>query len=222
MSAFAEKLEAFVLRCAETSYAESPENIAFHASIFKRVWDDVKPHLEPLAGKTVLDVGCANGFALRMFLSEGMSPVGVTCNIKDVDVDLRNSVFCADMHNMGETIESHYDLVWARHVCEHSPIPLFLLNQFKEKMKFNGFLYVEVPSPSTLKETVTLGHSANPNHYSCFSREGWDGLFLKAGLAVVKSWDVNVTVPAGEDVYFSYLLKKAPTVGTMAIMRYGV
>jgi SAM-dependent methyltransferase len=193
-------LERFVLNCAETSYTEGEDSIAFHSSIAKIVWDRVKLRL-PSTG-SVLDVGCANGFAMKMFMADGWWVTGLTTNIYDIDdPNLQNMALERDMHQIG-TFSSKFDLIWARHVMEHSPVPLFLLQEMKKVLATSGFVYIEVPSPST-----PCLHWTNANHYSCFSREGWQGLINKAGFEVLETFDVNVKVPAGDDVYFCWLLK---------------
>jgi SAM-dependent methyltransferase len=192
-------LERFVLNCAETSYTEGEDSIAFHSSIAKVVWDRVKLRL-PDIGR-VLDVGCANGFAMQMFIDDGWDAVGLTCNLYDLEEKNRHLAFEKDMHQIGSMMVA-YDLIWARHVLEHSPVPLFVLQEMKKILYKSGFVYIEVPSPHT-----PCLHWTNANHYSCFSREGWQGLINKAGYEVLETFDVGVKVPAGDDTYFCWLLK---------------
>ena len=204
MGVLGKRLEVFLQSCAEAAYTEGPDSITFHSAIAKGVWEKVKPYFLPLEDKTVLDVGCANGFAIEMFMKEGFGAVaGITCSQADANEaknrGVRNVAVC-DMHDM--RWGGGVDLIWARHVLEHSPIPLFLLQEFKQTLRpGTGKLYVEVPAPDT-----PCRHTTNVNHYSCFERNGWEGLFDKAGFTPIMSFDVQVTVPAGEDRYYCWLL----------------
>ena len=204
----ASKLAEFVLRCGATAYAEPPDNLAFHRSVAQQVFQRVLKSIPPEKRVKVLDVGCADGFALKMFGEAGYKTYkGVTSRLEDVPDDLwsAGTQFCfqqADMHEIALWPKGIFSLVWARHIVEHSPIPLFLLEALRDQLTPDGFLYVEVPSPSTPSE-----HFRNANHYSCFGQEGWWSLFHKAGLEVVDPFDCHVDVPAGKDVYFCFLLK---------------
>ena len=201
--------------CARAAYSETPESLGFHQKISHSAWARVKPYLDPIGGKTVLDVGCANGFALKMFEADGFRPenvTGITCSEADANEAWSRgveNVALLDMHEVrdlladSEYVENGFDLIWARHVVEHSPIPLFLLREFRAVMRpGTGLLYVEVPAPDT-----PCLHATNENHYSCFGREGWEGLFAKAGLATVDTWNFDVNVEPGLDHYFCWLLK---------------
>ena len=206
-------LAEFVLRCGKTAYAEPPDNLAFHVSISQQVFQRVLKSIPSEQRTSVLDVGCANGFARKMFAEAGFTSYhGLTSRIEDIsgcphdwaaDKEMSSEFTKADMHNIAlwENVLP-FSLIWARHIVEHSPIPLFLLEALRDQLAPDGFLYVEVPSPSTPCE-----HFRNANHYSCFSQEGWWSLFHKAGLEVVDPFDCHVDVPAGKDVYFCFLLK---------------
>ena len=208
------KLAEFVLRCGATAYAEPPDNLAFHASISQKVFQRVLKSIPSEQRTSVLDVGCANGFAREMFAEAGYSRyLGVTSRIGDIPLESRKFGMFKEMLTLFIEEDVHrialwksdprlYNLVWARHIVEHSPIPLFLLEALRDQLTPDGFLYVEVPSPSTPSE-----HFRNANHYSCFGQEGWWSLFHKAGLEVVDPFDCHVDVPAGKDVYFCFLLK---------------
>ncbi len=213
MSILGKRLEAFLQACAGTAYTEGPDSIVFHSAIAKSVWEKVKPFFLPLEDKTVLDVGCANGFAVEMFIAEGFkvtNVTGITCSQADANEayerGLKN-VVCWDMHVIRDTVDrrepgARLDLVWARHVMEHTPVPLYVLQDIHLILRpGTGKLYVEVPAPDT-----ACRHTTNVNHYSCFERNGWEGLFDKAGFTPIMSFDVQVTVPAGEDRYYCWLL----------------
>ena len=220
----AAKLAEFVLRCGQTAYTEPPAHLAFHTKNSIKVFDRVQRSISPEKRISVLDVGCADGFALKIFRDAAFKKyMGVTSNIGDVD-ELRYgqpgyaSFRQSDMHRIALWPSGNYSLVWARHVLEHSPIPLFMLEALRNQMDPDGYLYVEVPSATTVSE-----HAMNPNHYSCFGREAWQGLFYKAGLPVViDSFDFDVDLDIGKDTYFCWLLKSLSRQNVPTDMRAAV
>jgi SAM-dependent methyltransferase len=225
METLGARLEQFIAACNATAYTEPPDNLAFHAKITKDVWAKVKWAVLPAEGKNILDLGCANGFAQKMFVNDGFDPAGIvslTCSEADArqcwaDNPNIQNVTVLDMHRIGELsrgpdpdpnalvhcyLSCVFDLVWARHVLEHSPIPLFLLQEIRQVLTpGTGKLYIEVPAPDT-----ACRHTTNVNHFSCFGREGWDGLIDKAGFTPIETFDIEVKVPAGDDRYYCWLL----------------
>ena len=59
-----------------------------------------------------------------------------------------------------------YAVVWMRHALEHSLAPMWTLAQARDALAPGGWLYVEVPAPSTRAR-----HAFNPNHYAVVGRE---------------------------------------------------
>ena len=214
MSTLGSRLERFIADCAAKAYTEPQEAIVHHhAPISRTAWERVRHFLQPTEGKSVLDIGCADGFAMRMFMEEGFAEAtGITCSREDAheanERGMRN-VCVLDMHEIGDLRDEfvpqkvgELDLVWARHVLEHSPIPLFVLQEIHSILRpGTGKLYVEVPDPAT-----ACHHCANVQHFSCFGREGWEGLFDKAGFTPLDTFVFNVQVKAGDDRYFCWLL----------------
>ncbi|KAF0112789.1 MAG: type 11 methyltransferase [Rhodospirillaceae bacterium] len=149
----------------------------------------------------MLDIGCGQGLALGLFRDAGHDVVGLTlgadaavCRSKGLPV-LETDFAFLDFPN------ATFDLVWCRHALEHSAFPLFTLAEIHRVLRPQGLVYVEVPAPDT-----ACHHERNPNHYSVLSKDMWLSLFGKAGFDVLAAFDVNLSVPAGPDVYFSFLL----------------
>lgn len=181
------------------TYPEPPS--AGHDAITAEVLPQVVAMCRPEA--CVIDVGCGQGVALRHFKRLGCRAVGITTNAEDLEAcaayyDVRR----LDMHDTGLSSES-WDLVWARHVLEHSPAPLFALHEFKRVLRPGGWLYIEVPMPGT-----SCQHETNQNHYSVLTDSMWQSLIQKAGFELVESRIWTLSTPAGPDEYRSYLCRK--------------
>jgi SAM-dependent methyltransferase len=155
------------------------------------------------AGMRVLDVGCGQGFALGEFRDRGLDAVGITLG-KDAEV-CREQGFA--VHEMDQNFmtfpDNEFDVLWCRHVLEHSVAPLFTLSEYWRVLKSGGLAYVEVPAPDTASQ-----HQTNPNHYSVLPASSWRHLFVKSGFTVEEAKDLNLPLTIGPDVYWSYQLRK--------------
>jgi SAM-dependent methyltransferase len=174
-----------------------------HDGLTARMAAMVAPRLSP--GASILDVGAGQGPALEWFTARGFSPLGIALGEDDVSACLAAGFRCERMDQNALTFpDGAFDCVWARHVLEHSPIPLFTLTEFARVLQPQGILYVEVPAPDT-----ACGHDLNnANHYSVFGRRMWQSLIQRAGFEILESREINLQTGAGPDTYFSFMAKK--------------
>lgn len=103
--------------------------------------------------ETILDVGSGEqdlGFTTQLDLGLGM-----------------------DYHDLPFEDKS-YDMIWARHALEHSPMPYMALKEWK---RVADRLLIVVPAPS---EYI----AEYDGHYSVFPEYSWRALFKKAGMEV--------------------------------------
>ena len=107
-----------------------------------------------------------------------------------------------DMHAI-DRIDSTYDVVWCRHALEHSPMPAFVLSEFRRVLRGGGYAYIEVPAGGTV-----AGHEHNPSHHSIFSPKMWEQTFYRAGFDIVAGQDIQVPLDIGPDLYHAWLLRK--------------
>lgn len=193
-------LEQFIEQLRSDVYPELPSepHLTITAQMIERLL--AKPGVT--AGQRVLDVGCGQGLALRRFLAAGLRPVGIAlgedvriCGQEGLDVRAMDQSFL-------DFEDGSFDIVWCRHALEHSIFPYFTLAGFKRVLRLEGMLYVEVPAPET-----SCHHERNPNHYSVLGKSMWCSLFERAGFALEEELDINFTVPAGPDLYWSFFLR---------------
>ncbi len=96
-----------------------------------------------------------------------------------------------------------FDIIWARHVIEHSIFPYYTLHEFKRVLKQTGLLYLEMPAPDT-----DCHHERNLNHYSVLTRSAWTSLIERAGFIIADRVSYNFSVIAGRDEYFGFYCRK--------------
>jgi SAM-dependent methyltransferase len=153
----------------------------------------------------VLDVGCGSGIALELFRDYGLDAVGVTLADRDLaTVRERGLVARAMDQSFLDFADRTFDLVWARHVVEHSIFPYFTLSEMNRVLKPDGILYLEVPGAETAAH-----HEQNPNHYSVFGRSMWEQLVMRSGFSLKESMTINFELKSlGPDAYWAFFCAK--------------
>lgn len=196
------RFDAFLKTLWSDVYPEYTSSL--HDYITASVWQRVKEAHPLPAGAKVLDIGCGQGVALKHFAADKLDAIGIAIG-EDIDICRQKGFNAVEMDlSFLEFPDQTFDLVWCRHVLEHSVFPLFSLNETCRVLKPGGVLYMEVPAPDT-----ACRHQNNPNHYSVLGKSMWLQLIKRAGYSTVTVSDVNFNVPAGPDTYWSFIVQKA-------------
>lgn len=127
-------------------------------------WDRVLPHLEPLAGRQILDVGCGSGYHLWRMHGEGAAAV---YGIDPTQLFLIQ--FLAIKHFIGEAavhflplgIEqmqpvAAFDTVFSMGVLYHRRDPMAFLQQLKSQLRKGGQLVLETLVVDGNEQTVLM------------------------------------------------------------------
>ena len=179
-----------------------------HEEITENIFNNfIKPNKQIF--NLILDVGCGQGIALKRFKSLNIKAIGITIGKEDYDACLRKGFEVKIMdQSFLDFPDNQFDLVYARHVLEHSPFPLLTLFEFNRVLKINGLLYVEVPWAESI-------HTTNPNHYSMLGRMSWEHLFKKSMFVILKEIKMNFNPINGEpDEYWGWWLGKTLDLNT--------
>lgn len=131
-----------------------------------------------MSSKSVLDVGCgATAIAEPFFSARGIKYTGVSLG-RDAELAQAagRNVVKADMSFLTMFEDGQFDLVWARHSLEHSPMPLLTLFEFARVS--NAHLCLIVPKPQFFGR-VGL------QHYSVLYKDQWEFLMERAGWGVI-------------------------------------
>lgn len=148
--------------------------------------------------KTAIDIGCGQGVAFEYFEMFKINFVAITLgeDFEYCKANLgRQNVFEMDMHFL-DFPDENFDLVYARHILEHSAMPLLALMEWHRVAK--QYAVIVVPH----HEHVIQG---GKNHYYMLNPIQWGVLFKRAGWELEKE---DYCDPSE----FRFLLKKVKRV----------
>jgi SAM-dependent methyltransferase len=198
------RLDEFLTKLSGDIYPEAPSEL--HTGITDQMIAALAKAGVVAAGQRVLDVGCGQGLALERFAKLGLKPTGITLG-SDYSICLAKGYDARDMdQSFLEFPDQEFDLLWCRHVLEHSVFPFFTLSEFHRVTKPGGHVYIEVPAPDTA-ETASR-HENNPNHYSVLGKSMWQELFRRANLSLIQTIDIHPPLVQGPETYWAFLLRR--------------
>jgi SAM-dependent methyltransferase len=185
-------------KIASSTYPEAPS--ALHSNITSKAIEHLFTNYILADNAMVLDVGCGQAVALKHFTEHKCRPVGITLNQTDLEECRRLGYTVAQMDQSFLDFEdATFNLVWARHVVEHSIFPYFTLTEFARVLKPGGMLYLEVPGAET-----ACRHENNPNHYSILSHRMWFSLLERSGFSISEEQKYFLKNDLGPDEYWAF------------------
>jgi SAM-dependent methyltransferase len=172
----------------------------------------------PQRCKTVLDIGCGQGQFKGALEWMGLAWTGV--NIGE-DYAIAKAaglnVEQADMTFL-PFADASFDLVFARHVLEHSPFPVITLMEWRRVC--SGWMALVLPAPAFWKVR-------GRNHYSVLPKENWLWLLERAGWhplheytmttddeVFLRAWQAALPPEPGVDVEYRFLCERTEEVTT--------
>lgn len=151
---------------------------------------------EPLTRiKSVLDVGCGSStIAYPYFKSREIQYTGIALG-EDSSIHSDATVLDMDMSFLDFADES-YDAIFARHVLEHSPMPLLTLMEWHRVA--SKFLFLVLPNPAH------FGYIGR-NHYSVMQVQQVRWLLRRSGWRIISK---NYT-----GTEYRFFCEKLPVIG---------
>lgn len=201
------RLVSFIDKIEKDTYPEAPSGI--HSEITAKVLDVLLPKYRISTDARILDIGCGQGPALDILRDKGYaSIVGITLNDEDVRICRQkgHTVQKMDQSFLGFA-DGSFDVIWARHVIEHSIFPYFTLAEFARVLIPGGLLYLEVPAPET-----SCNHETNPNHYSVLGIGAWTSLLGRCGFTINEDVKFAFTTGMGPDEYWGFICGKSESI----------
>lgn len=130
-----------------------------------------------LSFSNVIELGCGTAPALDFLKGWGKETMGVTLGKEEVN----HPALREDMH-FTVIPDQSYDMVIARHILEHSLMPLILLMEMRRIVRKYAVVVVPIPDERMIQ---------HKNHYSVFPKENWDWLFKLSNWKILKFKQVD-------------------------------
>ena len=136
--------------------------------------------------KSILDVGCGEGYLLKLFKNKGSSVFGIDPSpfAKKAAEKYKIKVFNIFYD---KNFKNKYDIVIHHNVLEHVEDPFLMINQNYENLNDEGRIFIAVPDCSDQIENGDLSMVWH-EHISYFDKESLGNLLLQKGFK-----DVNVS-----------------------------
>ncbi|AKC32039.1 tRNA 5-methoxyuridine(34)/uridine 5-oxyacetic acid(34) synthase CmoB [Candidatus Pantoea carbekii] len=169
-------------------------------------WQRLLPYLSPLKGRTVLDVGCGNGYYMWRMIGAGAdAAIGIDpnqlflCQFEAIRKLLGND---HRLHLLPLCIEQQpslkaFDTVFSMGMLYHRRSPLDYLIQLKNQLVQNGELVLETLVINGDKNTVLVPserYAKMRNVYFIPSARALKNWLKKCGLVDIRIVDYNTTV----------------------------
>ncbi|KKN02881.1 hypothetical protein LCGC14_1113220 [marine sediment metagenome] len=149
----------------------------------------IKTFKKPEISGRVLDVGCGWGFLSVPFETMGLNWTGVTIGEDVIGARGNLQEYGLPPEKVIETDmtflpwdEPLFDLIYARHVLEHSPFPIITLMEWHRVTKEGGYLCLVAPAPHYWKYK-------GKNHYSIVPKPLLKWWLERAGWLIVHEFD---------------------------------
>lgn len=166
-------IERYLNQLADDIYPQPPDS--GHQAMLEAVCHAWLPQISNLT--SILDVGCGQGQAFSTLKGFASRVEGVTLG-SDAGICRANGhkVYSADISFL-PYLDGEFDLIFARHVLEHSPMPLLTLMEWRRVAR--QWLLLVLPNPTH------YGY-VGKNHYYVLNREqignllevsGWQALW---------------------------------------------
>jgi SAM-dependent methyltransferase len=141
-----------------------------------------------LAGGEMLDYGSSWGYNLWQFLEEGFSGLGFEISAKRAAFG-EKSLGLRIIHDPAalDTLESHFDIVFANQVLEHVQDPKKELNRVYHILKDGGFLVIFVPDGTNLAQEKWKNiYAFGERHALAFTAEFFEKNFPSLGFNILE------------------------------------
>lgn len=98
-----------------------------------------------VVGRRILDVGCGDGFALKLFSFYGAHPLGISTAEEEVKWCREQGLEAYLMdQNWLDFDDKSFDIVWSHHTLEHSIAPLLAVRETARVLQPGGIFALTV------------------------------------------------------------------------------
>lgn len=158
----------------------------------RRSKNRLKKFMHKAPGKTMLDVGCNYGYAVKAGLYLGLNAHGI--DIDGYAIEIAKKEF-GDEHFIFQSVEDYAasgkkaDIIYTGEVIEHVPSPTSFVQSISEILNKDGLLYLTTPQAFHWRNPKTFTDWEEvkpPEHIHYFSRKGIQTILEAHGFKIIK------------------------------------
>jgi len=157
-------------------------------------------------GTSILDIGCATGEFLKYFKNRGWKTIGVEPNEKAREfAHSVNHLDVKDEEWLKTAPEQKFNIVTLWHVLEHVPAVNGRLEEIKNILKDDGYVFIAVPNADSPDATYYKEHWAGydvPRHLYHFTVKTMEMILTKHGFQCIEK------IPMKFDSFYVSLLSE--------------
>jgi 2-polyprenyl-3-methyl-5-hydroxy-6-metoxy-1,4-benzoquinol methylase len=172
----------------ETAYQES--DITYFNNKMAEKAFIIDSNLDKNLTKSLLDIGCGEGWSLNFFKKKGYNVTGMdfsSFGCEKCNPDCIENMIIGDIYESIDKLiqeKKKFSVIFLLSVLEHVTDPEFLINKIEQLIDPSGIFVVEVPNDFSIIQEYALskGYIENkfwvvaPDHISYFSKESLENL----------------------------------------------
>jgi len=169
--------------------------------ILRQTLDKAEAELGPLAGKSLLDLGCGVGGLCKVASEYGVRAVGIEPDANARQKACKSSGLRA-YASLGSLRKAQpdtkFDIVTMWDVIEHLRQPWKDLDELSDLLRPDGWLLLSTPNAACLRARVERErweNMVNPTHFYYFTRESLEAVLRRAGFSEIAEWRFPIRYP---------------------------
>ncbi len=184
-------------------------------------------------GKSVLDLGCGDGFLMKKIQAVGNSVEGIEVSTPAIRHARKQGLKVYDLSlntPWAALIKKHYDAVFAGELIEHIYDTDMLLEEIRKVLKKNGSLIITTPNLASLGRRILLLLGKNPlientmrtndaGHIRYFTKDTLIRLLHDNGFELLEYHSGVVNFDSSGKFYSLLLASLLPTLGNTLIIK---
>ena len=198
------------------------EYFSTYSSGMDLTFSDLELNLKEYEGKTLLDIGCANGIFLKYLQNFNIDGLGIDISRDMVEDAKKHGLNCISGNY--EKLEGKFDIVTIWDVIEHVTDPNGLLEKVYSLLKKDGLLLIQTPCTGIISDEFGKDwrNYIVPQHIFLFSKDSLLELLEKKGFRVEKwfrmgSGNTAGSIPPLQKGVFDRIAKKLKIGDTITL-----
>ena len=163
--------------------------------------------------KSVLVVGCGEGYEVKWLIDHGFEAVGLTKNADEARMAKKKygvKAYVGDIHELPFSSGS-FDCVYGSNILEHSVAPYVALMEWRRVLKMHGWLITVLPSKEWIPEYYHFSVLTHAQSIDLMKKAGYKILAAPGSEKLIdyRGGDIYLDLGRGRGHYDAYVGEKS-------------